>query len=238
MATSQHVERGRISKRKPKAFLRDGEISKREQLAFRILGYNIVCPADITVTMGLVYTREQLQHFADTFPSEAVLRELRANNFALVAGPPKPMSLLEVRDADFSCWFYTKTEGWYSNAIEKFAVNDKAPTGWLAIRKEPVSNSRNRNWNEQLSLISDNERVPNAGEMSWFLTIFFNVRGVRLFEFLCVRTSSVDSGVHRVHVGSFDKNGLRVHGFSDDIGHSCAGLASAYQLTGQVEKSG
>lgn len=225
----RQVTCGRITKQKFQAFLRDGKDSKstgNEDLARQILGDDIVFPEDIAAAGGLVYTRGQLQHFADTLPSETVLQKLKANNFALMAGPPKPMSLLEVGDAN-SWLFYTKTNGWYSDDKEKFAVNDKAPTKWLAIRKEPVPNSTNRNWNEQLALISADERVPNAGEVSWFITAFFKVRGVRLFKSIYVRTSSVDSVGNRVYVGGFDTKGLGVYGYWDDDLDYNVGLASS-----------
>ncbi|OGL87268.1 hypothetical protein A3I40_02215 [Candidatus Uhrbacteria bacterium RIFCSPLOWO2_02_FULL_48_12] len=222
----RQVTCGRITKRKLQAFLRDGKTPNNEELARQILGDDIVFPEDIAAAGGLFYADEQLQRFIDTIPSEEALRELKANNFALVAGPSKPMSLLEVRDAD-SGPFYTKTEGWYSNVNEKFAMNDRAPTEWLAIRKEPVLNSTNRRWNEQLGLISVNERVPNAGEMSWFITTYFKVRGVRLFASVYARTSSVDSSGVRVCVGGFGADGLCVSsGWGDGRG-SGLGVASA-----------
>lgn len=218
------LESGRITKRKLQGFLRSGQIFKNEDAARLILGDDIVFPDEIAEARGLSYSEDQLRHFAETLPSEEMLSTLRANNFALVAGPPQPMSLIDVRQTE-SGLFYSKTGGWYEG--QKFARDDKAPTDWLAIRKEPVPGSTNRNWSDQLGLIKAEERVPNAGEMCWFVTTFFKVRGVRLFGSVYVRTSSVDSFGRRVYVGFFVSVGLDISSYWDDCHNVYIGVASA-----------
>lgn len=218
------LESGRITKRKLQGFLRSGQIFKNEDAARLILGDDIVFPDEIAEARGLSYTEEQLRHFAETLPSEEVIRILRANNFALLAGPPQPMSLLDVRQTE-SELFYSKTGGWYEG--QKFARDDKVSTEWLAIRKEPVPDSTNCSWNDQLGLIKAEERVPNAGEMGWFVTTFFKVRGVRLLESVYVRTFSVVSYGYRVFVGYFVSYGLYVYYYWDVYRNDSIGLASA-----------
>ncbi len=218
------LESGRITKRKLQGFLRSGQAFASEDLARKILGDDVIFPDEVAEVRGLSYTEDQLRHFAGTIPSEEVLRSLQANNFALVAGPPSPMSILDVRQVE-SNLFYSKTGGWYEG--QKFARDDKVPTEWLAIRKDPVPNSTSRNWSEQLGLIKAEERVPDAGEISWFITTFFKVRGVRLFKSVYVRTSSVDSVGDRVYVGVFDSDGLYVYYYWDDYRCGDLGVASA-----------
>lgn len=218
------VANGRITKRKLQSFLRDGKVLKNEDMVRLILGDDIVFPDEIAEARGLSYTDEQLRHFAETLPSEEALRWCKVNGYALVAGPPQPKSLLDVRQME-SGLFYSKTGGWHEG--QKFARDDKAPTEWLAIRKEQVPNSTNRNWNEQLGLIRAEERVPNAGEMSWFVTTFFKVRGVRLFESVYVRTYSVVLHGDRVIVGYFNSYGLRFYVLWDGYRNDGIGVSSA-----------
>ncbi len=220
------IKSRRINKRKLQGWLRSGQIFKNEDAARMILGDDVIFPDEIAEARGLSYTEDQLQHFADTMPSEDVLRSLKAANFGLMAGPPSPMSLLDVRRTE-SGLFFSKTGGWFEGEEQKFAREDCALTSWLAIRKEPVPNSTSHNWNEQLGLVKAEERVPNAGEMSWFITTFFKVRGVRLFESVYVRISSFDSNGYRVGVGCFDAYGLRVGRFWDDYRHSRLGVSAA-----------
>jgi len=202
------------------------KLSKNEEVARMILGDDIVFPDEIAEARGLSYTDAKLKHFADTMPSEEALRWCKANGYAIVAGPPSPMGLLEVRSLK-SEHFYSKAGGWYEGYA--FGNDDKAQTEWLAIRKEPVPNSFNQNWNEQLRLLSKDEQVPNAGEMSWFITTFYEVRGVRLFEKVYVRTSSVASGGDCVGVGDFDEDGLNVNNYWDDNRNYNIGLAASRQ---------
>jgi len=221
---SSQIASGRINKRRLQAFLRSGVVFKNEEIARLILGDDIVFPDEIAEVRGLSYTDAQLKHFVDTMPSEEALRWCKTNGHAIVAGPPSPMGLLEVRSLKAE-HFYSKADGWYEG--HTFGNGDKAQTEWLAIRKEPVPNSFNQNWNEQPRLLSKEEQVPNAGEMSWFITTFYEVRGARLFEKVYVWTSSVASGGYRVYVGYFGERGLDVRIYWDDDRDYHIGLAAS-----------
>ena len=218
------IASGRINKRRLQTFLQGGVVFENEEVARLILGDDIVFPDEIAEVRGLSYTDAQLKHFVDTMPSEEALRWCKTNGHAIVAGPPSPMGLLEVRSLKAE-HFYSKADGWYEG--HTFGNGDKAQTEWLAIRKEPVPNSLNQSWSEQLRLLSKDEQVPNTGEMSWFITTFYEVRGIRLLERIYVRTSSLDSDGHRVYVGYFGARGLIVDNCWDDYRIGNLGLASA-----------
>jgi hypothetical protein len=194
-------------------------------LAQSILGADFITPEEVTKARGaIVYTVEQIAALAESLPSENVLKWCKENGYAVMPAPPTAMSTLDVREIQ-SAHFYSKAGGWYAD--KKFAREDKTSFGWLAIKKTPVSNSTSKNWNEQNKLLSALEKVPNAAEMSWFITTYFEVRGVRLFEGVYVRTSSLNSVGGRVCVGGFDSDGLRVRDCwvdhrGDDIGLSAA----------------
>ncbi len=195
-------------------------------LAKQILGDDFITPEEIAKARGVVYSPEQIESLANTILPEDTLRWCRDNGYAIMAAPPAAMSLIEVRSlhADH---FYSKTGGWYTGDKEKFSRDDKTTPGWLAIRKDIVPKSASKNWNEQHALLSGVEYVPNAAEMSWFVTTYFEVRGIRLLERIYVRTSSLDSGGNRVGVGDFDAKGLIVDNYWDAFRHGYLGLASA-----------
>ena len=205
------IESGRITKESLAKFLDGNRIAGYES-ARRILGDDFISPSDVATAHRVSYTKDQLDYFVKTLPEESVLRWAKENGYAVVAGPPTPTSLLDTRSLNPKL-FWTQSGGWYDN--ENFARNDKAATNWLIIRKEPVPNSTNKNWNEQLQLLSKDEQVPNSGEIGWFITTFYEVRGVRLFERIYVRTSSVASVGGRVGVGGFDGDGLVVGSYWD-----------------------
>ncbi len=193
-----------------------------------ILGIDFVTPEEIMVVRpSVVYTDQDIQQRAATIPSAEVLNWCKANNHALIAGPATPLSLLDVRALQTD-HFYSKKDGWYAEPKQVFSRNDKATLGWLIIRKDPVPGSLNKNWAEQAALLSDaSTYVPIAGEMTWFITTYFLVRGVRLFPNVYVRTSSLDSDGGRVGVGGFDAEGLGVFSDWDGIRYSFLGLSSA-----------
>ena len=194
-------------------------------LAQSILGTDFITPEEVSKARpSIVYTDDQITALAESLPSEDMLKWCKDNGYAVMPAPPTAMSLLDVREIQ-STHFYSKTGGWYSD--QKFAREDRTSFGWLAIKKTPISDSTSKNWNEQNKLLSALETVPNAAEMSWFITTYFEVRGIRLFESIYVRTSSLGSGGGRVLVGSFVSGGLIVNDWDGDRRDSNIGLSGA-----------
>ena len=201
-------------------------------LARTILGNDFISADEIAKARGIAYIEDQLIDLGKKLPDQATLEAIRDAGMMLVAGPPTAMSLIDVRalNADF---FYSKgpdkdDSGWYDDADEKFARNDKVEAlCWIALCKEPVENSLNKTWQDQQALVVEPMVVPNAAETVWALTTYKAVRDIYLLDDLYVRTSSLDSDGNRVYVGNFDAKGLRVHDNWDGFRHDYLGLASA-----------
>ncbi len=194
-------------------------------LAQSILGTDFITPEEVSKARpSIVYTDEQITALAESLPSEDMLKWCKENGYAVMPAPPTAMSLLDVREIK-STHFYSETGGWYAD--QKFAREDKTSFGWLAIKKTPVTNSTSKNWDEQSKLLTALEHVPNAAEMSWFITTYFEVRGIRLFESVYVRTSSLDSDGGRVLVGRFDSGGLRVSDYWGDVRRDHLGVSAS-----------
>lgn len=207
----------RITSDQQKQYKRFSAKMPNYDLARTILGKDFISPEEIATARGLTYTDGQLATFGDTLPAQEALEWCRDNGMMLVAGPPKSMSLIDVRSlkADY---FYSKQGGWYTNDTEKFAKNDKAEPVWIALRKEPVADSFKKNWSEQNELVATPMVVPNAAETVWGITTYKAVRGKYLLPNLYVRTSSCGSDGTRVSVGNVDDDGLNVYDYRWDDG--------------------
>lgn len=194
-------------------------------LAQSILGVDFITPEEVTKARpSIVYTDEQIKVLAESLPSVEVLKWCKKNGYAIMPAPPTVITTLEVR-AIKPDLFYMEIGGWYADA--KFASEDKTSFGWLAIKKTPVVNSASKTWDEQNMLLSEFEIVPNAAEMCWFITTYFEVRGVRLFKDVYVRTSSLGSVRLHIFIGNFTSEGLDVAFYwvdyrVDDLGLSAA----------------
>jgi len=182
-------------------------MAKSHAAAHVVEGEHIIFPEEVTEARAVTYSSEQLKHLAETLPDEQQLRWLRENNYAVVAGPPTPMSVLEVRALSPQLFVF-ETDGWY--AVQSFASTHKAGCEWLVIRKAPLPLSTKKTWDVQQKLLSKDEEVPNAAEISWFITTYYEVKKTRLFSDVYVRTSSVNSDGDRVSVGYFGEVGLSV----------------------------
>ncbi len=196
-------------------------------LAQSILGEDFITPEEVTrARPGIVYSKKQITTLAQSLPPEGVLKWYKFYGYALMPAPPRASSMLDVREMKPGHFLHVhRTSGWYTN--QKFARKDKTSFGWLAIKKTPPLNSTNKTWNEQGKILREVERVPNAAEVSWFITTFFAVRGIRLFKDICARTSSLSSDGVRILIGFFAAAGLLVSFCSDYIHVENIGLAVA-----------
>ena len=225
------IESGCVTKERLQLFLR-GDLSY--ELARYILGQDFIPPKEIAAARGLTYSGERLRYFADTLPSMETIMWCRANDCMLVAGPPRKMSLLEIRELKPRL-FRIERDGWY--AKDEFSRRDKVKVDWLILRKGPVPDSTDKMWEEQQKLLSSEERVPNAAEAVWGFTTHREVCGVYVVPDICVRTSSVGSDGNRVLVGRrFDHHGLYVHLLGDDHCLVGLGLSSARLPADKVGK--
>ena len=195
-------------------------------LARSILGADFITPEEVTKARpSIVYTDEQITALAESLPSEDMLRWCKDNGYAVMPAPSTAMSLLDVRKIQ-SADFYSKTRGGYY--YQDFAREDKTLFGWLAIKKTPVEGSISKSRTDQNELLSALDWVPNAAEMSWFITTYFEVRGkVGVFGRVWVRTSSQDSVGRWVIVGFFGSGGLHVNYWSDGTRSNLVGLSAA-----------
>lgn len=195
-------------------------------LVRNILGKDFVSPEEIAKSRGVTYTDDQLSCFGEMLPAQDVLEWCRDNGYVLVAGPPKNMTLLGVRDLK-SEYFYSKTGGWYAEDRQLFSRTDNVSTRWIMLRKESVPESINKTWDEQQALLSGAEIVPNAAEFVWCVTTYKAVRGKYLFSGIYVRTSSLDSVGNRVYVGDFSAVGFGLGNYWDGYRHDGIGVSSA-----------
>jgi len=173
------------------------------KLAYKILGEDFIPPEEIMRSRkrkGVIYTDEQLTQFKKTVPTREALEWCLNNNYMLVAGPNRPMSLLEIR-AIRNGYIFPRNGG--RDANQKFFQKDKVKTKWYMIRKNPVPESTSKSWKRQQNLLSDAETVPNVAEFAWAVTTYKAVRDTYLFGEIYVRTSSTDSDGDRVSAGHF-----------------------------------
>lgn len=194
----------------------------------RILGKDLILPAEISQARGLPYTNDQLGILSQTFPSENILVDLSHNNMVLVAPPPMLANVFSVRLLEPKL-FLAKSGGcWYSLNMERraFSEKERIPFGWLAIQKYPLPNLVNLPWVDQEAMIEKiGLRIPTVVEVAWVVTTVFKVLGVRILDRVCVRTSSVISEGKRAHV-IFRHDGFYIDcwhdGAIDNLGVSAA----------------
>lgn len=200
-----------------------------ERLVVDALGNDFISPQEITAARGLTYSAEQVTELERTLPNQETLEWLKCNDYYLVAGSPREMSLLDVRKLERS-YFFSKEGGWYANETVAFAKSEKVTCRWYMLRKGIVPNSTSKTWSEQQGLLSNIETTPTAVELAWGMTVYKAVRGVYLLGSVYARTSSVYSNGDHVRVGVFGGDGLGVSGWIDGDRYDVVGVSSSRKV--------
>ncbi len=197
--------------------------NEKYELVRNILGEDFISPEDVMHSCKeITYSNEQLAHFSKTVPTQEILQWCRDNNFILIAGPNRPISLIEVREIN-NKYFRRKEKAWYTN--QKFSNEENVEPKWYMIRKYAAPYSTFKNWKEQELLISNDKFVPNAPEFVWAITIYRDLRGIYLFNEISIRTSSLDNDKDNVAIGLFNKEGLIVAGVRNYCRSKTLGIA-------------
>jgi hypothetical protein len=95
------------------------------------------------------------------------------------------------------------------------------------VRKEPITNSTSKTWNDQQALLSKDEETPTARIVVYTMVGHFLATGERLFEKIYVRCVDLGSDGSRVGVGRFDAEGLYVNCCWGDCRYDSIGLSAA-----------
>jgi len=202
-------------------FIQNGgfEPTTSQKRAREIMGKNFFGVEEAIQYFGVNPTYTQTLVLSEIPFSEEVLQKAK-DTHVLVA--VFPLSVLEIRGKVDSKLFYDQS--WYNK--ESFA-KERGEASWQLVRKTPVDNSTSKNWQEQLTLINEEDEVPTAQVMVYTIIGHYLATGERLFEHIYVRTSSVVSDGYRVRVGLFGSDGLFVHRYWVDYRLDYLGVSSA-----------
>lgn len=189
--------------------------------ACNLMDANYIGIPEACKRLKITLTEEQLQSLEEIPFSEDVLRECK-DTHVLVAD--FGLSILEVRKRVKDELFYSHEDAWCNS--EQFAGETSKPC-WRLIRKDMVSRSTRKTWQEQQELLDETEEVPSAREMAYTISLNYLSTGERMFENTYVRTSTVRASGRHVDVGGFGRDVLGVGSDWDDVCHAALGVASS-----------
>lgn len=194
-------------------------------LAIALLGKGFITPAEIVAKYpSIMYTEEQLDALAQSFPSDDELHWLQENNFILLPGPSASLRILDIYGLHSP--HFKKTRRWPAEGTEMALQDDSVEGEWIAFRKEAVPGSFGKDWRWQQALLSEVEVVPNVAEALWCMMTYKVIRGIFLLSSAYLRTSSRCSSGHRIYVGNFDERGPMVFNYGEGHRHGVLGVAS------------
>lgn len=161
------------------------------ELVRTILGEDFISPEDVMKSCkDIIYTKKQIVKFRETVPAQEILEWCHDNEYMVVAGPNRPMSLLDIRSIK-NDYFLKEKDRLYTT--ETFYLEDKVETKWYMIRKIPMLDLSSKQREQQMKILSGIEVIPNSAEFIWALIIYKEIRNISLFEGTYIRTSSHDA---------------------------------------------
>lgn len=195
------------------------QLSESQKNAQAIMGKNFFGISEAMLHFGVVPTAEQIASFTDVPYTAEVLRECKDTHILVAVFP---ISILEIREKAGKHFY---SQSWY-DSDEDFALQ-QGGIGWWLVRKTAVEDSFSKNWVEQQALLGKEEQVPDARVVVQTAIGHFLATGERLFPDKYVRTSNLDSGGYRVHVGYFGSDGLYLCRWDGGYRDGRIGLASS-----------
>ncbi len=196
------------------------EATTSQRRAREIMNRNFFGVEEAIQHLGVNPTKQQVAALSEIPHSEAVLNECKETHTLAAVFP---LSILDIRGKvkDRSLFYQ---QDWYDK--EAFA-QEKGEVGWQLVRKTPVDNSTSKTWEEQQTLLVEDEETPTARVVVYTIIGHFLSTGERLFESVYVRCSSLGSDGYRVLVGRFGQLGLRIGSFWVARRYGSLGLASS-----------
>ncbi len=199
------------------------DISPSMERARSIMGKNYFGPEEAIKHFGVVPTKAQEAALALVPFSDVCLQECRETHL-LVAVFPK--SIVEIRNSVGEAFVFLSRADEHRYEKQPFA-RERGKPGWYLVRKEPLRNSLDKKWAQQLMTLGRNEEVPSARILIYAVIGHFLAEKRRLLHdayVVCADTLE-DSNEHIV-VGSFDDDGLFVGHNWPERGSESVGLAS------------
>jgi hypothetical protein len=195
-------------------------ISLTQEEAHDIMGRNFLGTKEVEEHFGGL-SREQEEALSIIPFSQETLESCKDTHI-LVADIG--LSIMDIKELE-KCKALFRNQDWHKK--EFFAKRTQDPS-WRLIRRTPVENSFDKNWEEQQTLLdSQTEEVPLVRQVVYTTILHFLVTEERLFRIPRVRTLDVDLFDNHVVVGDFDKGGLFVIFHSDSDRDNLIGVSSA-----------
>lgn len=186
-------------------------------LARELLKDDFITPEEVAGIRNVQYYPWELQNLHRELPPERILKWCLENCYVVLPGPSGyPSSLNEV--VDLYPNYFPNIMWWYYD--ERFSFKKELASAWICIRKGYYPQSLMKTWAEQQNLLTDEERVPSAGEVAWAYTTYKELRKKELFEAnVYLRTSTAARG-RRVFAFTKeqDLNGIYTGDYHFDVG--------------------
>lgn len=172
-------------------------------------------------------TCQQLVALSEIPFSEAVLEQYKDTHLLIAIFPLSLLDMQKKFGIGRDGMLFDGLTDWESFKNEDF-IEEQGEISWQLICKTPVEDSASKNWEEQMELVNQNNKVPTAREVFYTIIGNYLAAGEILFNYVFVNTSSVDSHGLHIGIGAFKRNyGYNMGRFTPEAKYTYLRLSSA-----------
>jgi len=142
-----------------------------QQGAHAIMGTNFFGVEEAVWHFGVKPTMVQLATLAEVPFTKETLEQCKDTHILVAVFP---LSILDIREKNKTIF---KNQSWYNN--EAFAA-DKGKIGWHLVKKTPVPGSISKTWDQQQSLLGQDDEIPTAQVLAYTIIGHFLATGKQL----------------------------------------------------------
>ena len=148
-----------------------------------LLKQDLLTPEEIAAH-GVNYEEVDISALIGSLPEQRLLESLGRDGMILLPGPPKPMSLMDIRALWKNFFFMPGGEELYQDSDDAFARSDKIDAlGWLACPRDFLSShSMGLERAEQIDLVRAPWMISKVPEAVWILATYYKTRGYNLLK--------------------------------------------------------
>lgn len=171
-----------------------------QRRARKIMDRNFIDTTDVALHYGVHYSEEELDRLYEIPYSEKILMKCKDD---FILAPGYPLSILDIQRSvpkELFTLAIPSAKPFYYDEV--FAKAEKVDLRWYLISREGFSESFNKPWEKQITILVENEEAPRACEVVYISALYRLARLGYLFINSFVRCRDVSSKGSHVIVGT------------------------------------
>jgi len=153
---------------------------------------DFILPEEVEKALNFKYSKEAINHFLKTVPSQRDIGWYKENDFIFIPGPPEIFSMEKIVSIEPSLFLFEEND---DDTIKTTCnrYHFSLETGWVLIKKKNLIIQKtyleldNEVWPK--NVYGEKYSCPSPAALAWAMLVYNRTRNISLFKGLKVMTS-------------------------------------------------